>query len=55
MYALIGGSGFEGNDVIRVTEEVEMTTPYGGALGADRLRDAGRRGDRLFAPPRRSA
>ena len=29
MYALIGGSGFEGNDVIRVTEEVEMTTPYG--------------------------
>ena len=29
MYALIGGSGFEGNDVIRVTEEVTMTTPYG--------------------------
>ena len=29
MLALIGGSGFTGNDVIEEAEEIEMTTPWG--------------------------
>ena len=29
MLALIGGSGFTGNDVIEDCEEIEITTPWG--------------------------
>lgn len=35
MLALIGGSGFTGNDVIEDCEEIEITTPWG--LRAHRL------------------
>ena len=31
MLALIGGSGFTGNDVIEDCEEIEITTPWGGS------------------------
>lgn len=55
MLALIGGSGFTGNDVIEEAEDIEMTTPWGAPSAPARLRETRRDADRFFAPPWRKA
>ncbi len=59
MFALIGGSGFVGNDVITVEEEIDVTTPYGstsapiqfGLLGGTRIAFLRRHGANHEYPP----
>ena len=55
MLALIGGSGFTGNDVIEDCEEIEITTPWGGSERTACLRTPRRKVDRLPASSRREA